>query len=535
MCNHQQPDPHFPSSVISSIPSIFYLLKELVTSVVEAHMSGTPTRKNLVASGASSARRAAHSGVNQTTEHRRSSIKTDGKRSTPSKGSHIGNERKSNRSNSGDRKSNRSNSGDRKSNRRNPTPEPNGSLENMSTSQLLSRLLCNTRLEDMRPDAYRLDMTQKEDVRYLYEMQHRVDPELNPFRARANTAKINQMNKSRIFDFTSPTPPVRKQPAVKHDDGLGSLARFIYSQEGRRKTTPLGRRPNTVAQRRATFHPFRPDEQEYNPITPGRRVRYQLSTYRWDNLGGNLVVKERSSAATTPRPCIRTRKGVDAFEATQPVHTLPPRKRPPRVTESMQGHPGYLDHDIFGIRSRRKEATQRCRSLSPFLVGRTDLDVRRTAVSQSATPLYSPRNNYPAAAGVTSTPNRRHCTTPFGDESPAEVGPRGLSSSREPIHFSEGEDNRDGCQCVCTANTPTKGDISATSAPGGGDNFYDPAGVLVSPRIRSGVGRVAGQHVTKSNIVFGETYQPQTPSPRRVSYHTSHLNSTQVRDLLVWT
>nr|CCD12451.1 unnamed protein product [Trypanosoma congolense IL3000] len=253
----------------------------------------------------------------------------------------------------------------KQSNGRGATPNPNGSLQEMPISQLLSRLLNNTRLGDMRPDICRFDANSKEDVRYLYEVQHRAYPEFRSVTRRGNTEIANRMLRSRVFDFINePEPPAKppqaaKSPrALKSDDGLGALTRFIYSAEGR-PVSPHGRRRClTPSNRNAVVSD--PILCKGHPLTP-RLGKYRPPVRTQSNLGRDLVVSDQSAEAATPRPRIRSLSGVRTFEARQPALTIPPRRKAGICISALQDHVANKDNDIFGVRRRREYDEQQRR------------------------------------------------------------------------------------------------------------------------------------------------------------------------------
>ncbi|KAF8284338.1 hypothetical protein TcBrA4_0053860 [Trypanosoma cruzi] len=407
----------------------------------------------------------------------------------------------------------------------------------ISREELLSLLFRKPQLKEMRPEMHRLDLSQRDDLRFLYEMQHRVDPELVPVRNRMYRANWKQMHQSHIFD-TEPAskPQASAKPVKKNDDGLGSIARFVLCSEERNASPVRGRRHGNYSAGRTTLRLFDGNSKEselraasQTPRTGVRRVGLKPA----DKLGANLQSRDLLCEVGASRHGVRTMEAVKMFESTQPKLTLPPQKLSRRFAHPARSF-SASDNDIFGVRKRRERMMQRASSCTSA----------RTTEPYGSEDLEGSTRHRQSSLGSTSVIDEKrsnHSTiqsknVPFGEEEPRNGGTptrhqksrRGgslasRSSSVAPSpsvrSWSHPRSTRGsnsemlrrhndviGKQRNNTSATTVSSKISVLSE--GGE--YS-ASLFPTPRVRTGRARVPGHSITKSNIVFGDLNLVNSP------------------------
>lgn len=419
-----------------------------------------------------------------------------------------------------------------------------------------SLLFGKGRLSDIRPDLYRLDLTQKKDIQFLYETQHRVDPELVPVRRRATHDVCRRMQHSKIFD----TAPSSCRPATvtvprKRDDGLGMLARFILCAEERSVTPMRGRRhcANSPLRGNASFlcggNGSACETPRSQPRACGKR---RVPTQPTEKLGMDLLSLEVPGASRSPIRGVRSLKAVQMFEATQPKLTLPPQKGPRRGTGGTRCHSASSDNDIFGVRGRREKMMQRCRSASarsndPYGLSEGD-EVAQQERSQLGT-----------FVGPFSTEMRAN-NTPFGDNESLNVcTPTRNQHGRGGSSFGGNSRRRSASHSLSLLKCldPSSTSVRSRSEAGGlkteaakrepvnveddvtqtntasliSDENQNIKNSLFSPRIRTGKAMVPGRSLKKSNIIFGDAHV--VTSSNGVLRQTQ-FKSSKMYDILSW-
>lgn len=419
-----------------------------------------------------------------------------------------------------------------------------------------SLLFGKASLSDMRPDIYRLDLSQKDDVRFLYETQHRVDPELVPVKKHMTHTRWKNMHRSRVFDTTP--PPARPAAATtpkKNSDGLGTLARFLLCPEGRSVSPVRGRGRCNGATGQAVFDLLRgrkvSESSSPQPRPTGKR---HVLEHPADQLGRDMRSRDVPGVEISLSPRgIRTLKTVQMFERTQPKLTLPASKSPHRITRGTRSHSASSDNDIFGVRGRRENMMRRTRSASarsndPYGSEDGDEVVQRRAVNFSHDVRENHRTglrtNVPFGAEEEGDEPRRAATVTRRHQSPCGGGDSSrnkpivpslsllhkLDHSLSPRTYSrESGGRKEGAVRKRYVNVT---DVQLTNTgPAPCDAVQSTTTLLVSPRLRRGRALVPGSSHNKSNIFFSDLQA--VPSPRRDLRHTQ-LRSSQMQGILSW-
>ncbi|KAH9601880.1 hypothetical protein LSM04_009074 [Trypanosoma melophagium] len=439
--------------------------------------------------------------------------------------------------------------------------------KSLTRDELLHLLRQGGPLTDIRPDMYRLDLSQKDDLRFLYETQHRVDPELVPITKHITPSRWKQMNESHIFD-PPPTPKPRKPSASdeKKNDGLGSLARFLLNAEDQAKSPAKGRGHRHCDESGSALWLFGGNDNNgiegnvntprHTPLRIGKRL---VPNHSSDHLGRDLLAREPLTGEIVTRHGVRTIKTVQAFESTQPKLTLPPRRQSARFTNAMRTHSAAADNDIFGVRKRREHMAHRSRSASvpsndPY--GTEDGD----GVSRRQ---RSSRRSEASSKCVTE----RQSNAPFGEEEGRRVSrTRGRQSSsqrsslrsvstgsvvsstyikeakqphssRRSVSSRGSQRRKDGAESYVSTSYETAS--CTTSAMWDEDEQQHQrlrhnqrsSDLLVSPRVRTGRARVPGRSSAPSNVIFGGGEAIQSP---RLTQQNAQLRSTQMHNVLSW-
>ncbi|RNF01966.1 hypothetical protein TraAM80_06686 [Trypanosoma rangeli] len=432
-----------------------------------------------------------------------------------------------------------------------------GGLKQISKEEMDSLLFRKPRLEDVRPDMYRLDLSQKKDLQFLYEAQHRVDPELFPFKKNLSRARWKHMHQSHIFD-TDPPPTQRASvaPAKKNDDGLGTLARFILNSEAREPSPVRGRRHRSDSAGKTKLRLFDNNSNEGNSRSASPALRTcvrQVRSRPADKLGGDLRVRNSlDEAGLTPRG-IRSKEAVQKFESTQPQLTLPPRK-PRQLRARATRSFSASDNDIFGVRKRREHMMGKTRSFSsarssePYGSESPEGTASRRALSLRSASLRGEKRS--------NSSKDRRTTSPFGEEKPRNGGTptrrherhRGGSFSTRPesvassstlltssyVPSSRGT-NSERHHHKKDASRRRRAATSASQVSSAASVFTENEENLSSPRLlpaaRTGRARVPGRSITKSNVVFGGG---QVPDTARSTHRRLQHESPQMHGILSW-
>ncbi|ORC85400.1 uncharacterized protein TM35_000351440 [Trypanosoma theileri] len=457
----------------------------------------------------------------------------------------------------------------------------------VSHDELLHLLRKKGSLTDIRPDMYRLDLKQKDDLRFLYETQHRVDPELVPISKHITPGKWKQMNQSHIFDPPPPPTPQKKPTSDKKKDGLGTIARFLLNAEDQTKSPARGRSHRHCNASGSALWLFGGNDSNgvgeniNDPrfISPRRGTRL-VPNHPSDQLGRDLLAREPLSGEIAPRHGVRTMKAVQAFEATQPKLTLPPRKQSARFTNAMRTHSAGGDNDILGVRGRREHMMRRSRSASvpsndPYGHEEEDRTMRpRSSKPRSTRSQTSSRRS--ETRSETRSQTRSECSmerrsnAPFGEEEESRVNrtrrhhgsshhssrhnssscgsvtssPSVKNTKRPHSHSSRRSDSGRGSH---RRNDGTESYVSSSYETGSYTtsamweeeerhhqklrNHRQSEDLLVSPRIRTGRARVPGHSITASHIVFGDERPLKSP---RVVKQSTQLRSPQMHNILTW-
>ncbi|RNF20741.1 uncharacterized protein Tco025E_03649 [Trypanosoma conorhini] len=432
-----------------------------------------------------------------------------------------------------------------------------GEAKRISKEEMDSLLFRKPQLGDMRPDMYRLDLSQKDDLRFLYETQHRVDPELFPLKKNSNRSRWKHMQQSHIFD-TAPLP-IQRAPAKaarKNDDGLGALARFILCAEAREPSPVRGRRHRSESACRDKLRLFGNHSDEGNSRTTSPVLRTGVRRVRskpTDKLGDDLRVRNSSDeVGLTPRG-LRSKEAVRKFESTQPQLTLPPRKAPrsrANVTRSLSAS----DHDIFGVRKRREHMMRQTRSFSSACSSEPyGSEYHAETTSHRASSLGSA--SLRGEKRSTRSKDQR-ITTPFGEAESRDGGTptrrqerrRGGSYSSRPSSVASSSALRSWSHMSSQRGTQSemlsqrkdatrrrRATTSASQVSSAASVFTENEDNSVSlppsPAPRTGRARVPGCSITNSNVIFGGGQS--LDSPRRPLRRLQH-ESPQMRGILSW-
>ncbi|EKF30298.1 hypothetical protein MOQ_005895 [Trypanosoma cruzi marinkellei] len=407
----------------------------------------------------------------------------------------------------------------------------------MSREELLSLLFRKPQLKEMRPEMHRLDLSQRDDLRFLYEMQHRVDPELVPVRNRMYRANWNKMHQSHIFDTeTASSPQASAKPVKKHDDGLGSIARFVLCSEERGASPLKGRRHGNYSAGRTTLRLFdgNPKKAESRATSPNLRTGVRMVGLKpADKLGANLQSLDPLCEVGASRHGVRTRETVEMFESTQPKLTLPPQKLSRRHAHPARSF-SASDNDIFGVRKRRERMMRRVPSCSSA----------RTSEPYGSEDLERSTTHRQSSLGSTSLIDEKrsnHSTirsknVPFGEEEPrnsgtptrhqrsrrggslasrgSSVAPSSSVHSWSHVRSTRGS-NSEGLRrrkdVIGRQRNNTSAATVSSKASVLSESVESSASLFPTPRVRTGRARVPGHSITKSNIVFGDVNVVNSP------------------------